>query len=134
MLNKTLLAETNILDQADAKIVSQTALKVFFNITKGWQLNAHEEMALLGEPARSTFFKWRKNEGPTISKDTLERISYIMGIYKALRLLFPNEAQSNAWPKKANQYFGGESALDFMLKGSVTHLSDVRRYLDSVRG
>ena len=88
-------------------------------------------MILLGEPARSTFFKWRKQEGPSISKDTLERISYIIGIYKALRILFPTEAQANAWPAKPNREFGDKSAVEFMCQGSVVHLSDVRRYLDA---
>ncbi|MFT4924047.1 MAG: hypothetical protein ACI8WB_000125 [Phenylobacterium sp.] len=129
-----MLSEVNILQQTDPKVVSQTALRVFFNITDGWQLSSQDTMVLLGEPARSTFFKWRKGEGPALSKDTLERISYVMGIYKALRLLFPTEEQANAWPKKVNKYYDGHSALDFMLKGSVTHLSDVRRYLDAMRG
>lgn len=124
----------NILDQKDPRVVSNTALKVFFNIANEWQLSSQDEMTLLGDPARSTFYKWRNGEGPVIPKDTLERISYVMGIYKALRLLFPTEDQANAWPKKPNRDFGGESALNVMLKGSVINLADVRRYLDAMRG
>ena len=129
-----MLVTNNILDQKDPKIVSNTALKVFFNITNEWQLSSQDEMTLLGDPARSTFYKWRNGEGPVIPKDTLERISYVMGIYKALRLLFPTEDQANAWPKKPNRDFGDESALNVMLKGSVINLADVRRYLDAMRG
>jgi hypothetical protein len=92
------------------------------------------EQILLGEPARGTFYKWRKGEGPVIAKDTLERISYVMGIYKALRVLFPSEAQANDWPHRANRDFSNNTAMSFMLQGSVTHLSDMRRYLDAMRG
>ncbi len=125
---------TQILQEADPKRVSSTALKVFFNITRGWGLSAQDEMCLLGDPARSTFYKWRSGDAPTLPKDTLERISYVMGIYKALRLLFPTEEQANAWPFKPNRDFGGESAINVMLKGSLVNLSDVRRYLDGMRG
>jgi hypothetical protein len=124
----------SILTAKDPKAVSLTALKVFFNITRAWGLKAQEERILLGDPASSTFYKWRNGQGPVIPKDTLERISYVMGIYKALRLLFPTEQQAWAWPRKENRYFGGDSALSVMLKGSVTSLADVRRYLDGMRG
>ncbi len=127
-------AARNILNKKDTKQVSQTALKVFFNITQEWGLSAQEEMSLLGEPARSTFYKWRQTQGPALPRDTLERISYVMGVYKALRVLFPTQAQANQWPKKINRDFGGESALSVMLKGSLINLADVRRYLDAMRG
>ncbi|MCP8689329.1 MbcA/ParS/Xre antitoxin family protein [Marinobacterium sedimentorum] len=122
------------LRQQDPKRVSQVSLKVFFNIASAWHLSREQEQVLLGEPARSTFYKWRKGEGPVLPRDTLERISYVMGIYKALRILFPTEDQANAWPAKANAYFGGESALTVMLQGSLINLADVRRYLDHARG
>jgi len=114
--------------------VSAIGLKVFFNITKEWGLSTQQERNLLGDPARSTFYKWRQADGPTIPRDTLERISYVMGVYKALRILFPTLDQANQWPKKANSHFGGETALSVMLKGSVMNLADVRRYLDAMRG
>ncbi len=129
-----MLAASDILAQKDPKAVSDTALKVFFNIAKAWGLSSQDEMILLGCPARSTFYKWRSGEGPAVPKDTLERISYVMGIYKALRLLFPTEDQANAWPNKPNRDFGGASALNVMLEGSVINLADVRRYLDAMRG
>lgn len=127
-------AAQEILHEKDPKEVSNTALKVFFNITRAWGLKAQEERVLLGEPANSTFYKWRNGEGPVVPKDTLERISYVMGIYKALRLLFPTESQACAWPRKPNRDFGEASALSVMLQGGVVNLADVRRYLDGMRG
>ncbi|HQW58332.1 MAG TPA: MbcA/ParS/Xre antitoxin family protein [Gammaproteobacteria bacterium] len=112
------------------------ALQAFFNITKNWGLNAEEEQILLGSPPRSTFFKWKKEKQGHLSCDTLDRISYLLGIYKALQILLPNEHAANEWIKKPNSapLFNGRSALDKMLAGKVIDLADVRRYLDAERG
>lgn len=55
-----------------------------------WRLSVEEQMTLLGLTARSTFFRWKKNPDTILPKDTLERISYILGIYRALQLLLPD--------------------------------------------
>lgn len=113
-----------------------TALTAFFNITAAWGLSAEEERTLLGSPPRSTFFKWKSDKSARLSADTVERISYVMGIYKALRILLPSEEAANHWIKKPNtaRGFNGKSALDRMLGGRVIDLADVRRYLDAERG
>jgi uncharacterized protein (DUF2384 family) len=120
----------------DAEELGATALTAFFNITTGWGLSAEEERTLLGSPPRSTFFKWKSEKNARLSADTLERISYVMGIYKALRILLPTEEGANDWIKKPNtgRGFNGKSALDRMLAGRVMDLADVRRYLDAERG
>lgn len=120
----------------DVEKIHATALTAFFNITKRWHLTTEEEQILLGYPPRSTFFKWKRELKGHLSKDTLERISYIMGIYKALRILLPNEKAAYQWPKKPNHapLFNGQTALEKMLGGQVIDLADVRRYLDAERG
>jgi uncharacterized protein (DUF2384 family) len=120
----------------DADELGATALTAFFNITAAWGLSAEEERTLLGSPPRSTFFKWKSERAARLSADTLERISYVMGIYKALRILLPTEESANDWIKKPNtaRGFNGRSALDRMLAGRVIDLADVRRYLDAERG
>jgi hypothetical protein len=120
----------------DAEELGATALTAFFNITAAWGLSAEEERTLLGSPPRSTFFKWKSERSARLSPDTLERISYVMGIYKALRILLPTEESANDWVKKPNtgRGFNGQSALDRMLAGRVIDLADVRRYLDAERG
>ena len=65
--------------------------------------------------------------GLTVSEEALIRISYVMGIYKNLRLLFPTESQANAWVRKPNRDFDGEPALNRMCED----LAAVRHYLDS---
>lgn len=120
----------------DENRLGATALKAFFNITEQWGLKAEDERVILGNPPRSTFFKWKKERQGRLSQDTLERISYVLGIYKALHILLPNHQQANAWLKKPNNAppFGGRSALTRMLGGQVVDLADVRRYLDAWRG
>jgi uncharacterized protein (DUF2384 family) len=111
------------------------ALKAFFGIAQKWQLNSEQERVLLGTP-KATFYRWKQQMDGALSQDTLERISYILGIYKALRILLPTEQAANAWIHKPNAapLFSGNSALDKMMKGHVVDLADVRRYLDAERG
>ena len=69
-----------------------------------------------------------------LGKDTLERLSYLAGIYKAVQLLFSDPVQWKNWVRKPNRDFGGTSALERMLGGRIVDLVDVRRYLDGWRG
>ena len=92
-------------------------------------------MTLLGLSARSTFFKWKRDSNVVLPRDTLERISYIVGIYKALQLLLPDDRAADEWVKQPNSAlgFGGRSALDRMLSGQVADLFLVRQYVDAER-
>lgn len=112
------------------------ALRAFFNIAAHWQLSTAEQRRLLGEPPPSTFFKWKKQQDGALSRDVLERISYILGIYKALQILLPDAARADRWIKAPNQapLFAGRSALEHMLAGNVSDLYAVRSYLDAERG
>lgn len=118
------------------KDLSGPALRTFFRIADLWRLSNDEQMILLGTPGRSTFFKWKRDRVGALPRDTLERISYILGIYKALQILLPNETAADSWVKRANSapLFGGKSALDRMLSGQVADLFTVRQYLDAQRG
>jgi uncharacterized protein (DUF2384 family) len=117
--------------------LSETGLRAFFKICEKWDLGTQEQMILLGGIPRSTFYKWKKGDGRTVRlpNDTLERLSYIVGIYRALHSLFTDEAIANRWiqwPSKS-PLFGGSSPKDRMLNGRVTDLAVVRKYLDAQR-
>lgn len=99
-----------------------------------WGVDNDVARTLLGSPGRSTFFSWKKGQGGPLSRDALERVSYVIGIYKGLQILFPVPAQADAWPSKPNEAFGGRSALDRMAAGNVADLHAVRAYVDHVRG
>ena len=112
------------------------ALRTFFRIAAAWQLSPDEQITLLGNPARSTFYKWKRDGAKELPRDVLERISYIFGIYKDLQILLPEPAAADAWIRNANtaHLFRGHSALDRMLSGNVADLYVVRQYLDAQRG
>lgn len=124
--------------QHQAEQIAKVAVKLFFQITDQWQLTDKQKLVLAGLNSRTTFHTWREkleqNKPIKLSRDTLERFSYIAGIYKALQLLFPTENQWQQWVHKPNRDFNGQSALDRMLGGNVMDLADIRRYLDAHRG
>lgn len=112
------------------------ALRAFFNIAQAWNLSAAQQRQLLGNPPSSTFFKWKRELSGSVPRDVLERISYVLGIYKALQILIPDETRADAWIATPNTapLFGGKSALERMLGGNVGDLYAVRQYLDAQRG
>jgi uncharacterized protein (DUF2384 family) len=117
------------------RVIDHDAVKRgFFRIMDAWEVRDADAQVLLGGPSRTTFYAWKKAEGGKLSHDTLERVSYVLGIYKALQLLFSNPDQADAWMKKPNAAFGGHSALRHALGGRVVDLAEVRQYLDFVRG
>lgn len=119
----------------DRRRLSAPGLKAFFRIANLWGLSNEEQMTLLGLTSRSTFFNWRRDPEVSLSKDTLERISYVLGIYKALRILLPDDRAADSWVREPNTapLFGGRSALERMLSGQVADLFVVRQYLDAER-
>ncbi|WGS54537.1 MbcA/ParS/Xre antitoxin family protein [Paraburkholderia sp. D15] len=117
--------------------MSAAGLRAFFNIARDWDLSAEEQIVLLGSPGRSTFFKWKAApETARLGRDTLERLSLLLGIYKALQILLPQASAADAWIKRPNSAppFGGRRALDRMLAGNISDLVAVRQYLDAMRG
>jgi hypothetical protein len=112
------------------------ALRAFFRIAQAWGLKSAEARRLLGDPPESTFYKWKKQQDGAPTRDVIERISYVLGIFKALELLFPDPTRADAWIRKPNAAlpFGGRSALERMLSGNVADLYVVRSYLDAQRG
>lgn len=116
--------------------MAAAGLRAFVRIAEAWGLSVDEQLRLLGQPPRSTFFAWRKApEKASVPRDTLERLSNLLGIYKSLQILLPDAAAADAWVRQPNTAmpFGGRSALDRMLAGNVSDLHLVRRYLDGVR-
>jgi len=121
----------------DPQRVSSAALQAFFNLSARWGLSAAHERILLGSPPESTFFKWKAEKAARrLGRDVLDRISYLLGIYKALNILLPSPRAADEWVKKPNAapLFQGRSALERMLGGSLVDLADVRRFLDAQRG
>jgi hypothetical protein len=117
--------------------LGRVAAKLFLAISSEWGLT-QEQRAIIAGVGRTTLHNWKHKveakEPIALPVDTLERLSYVSGIYKALQVLLPTREQWAEWIKKPNHDFGGQSALDRMLNGRVVDLADVRRYLDAQRG
>lgn len=108
-------------------------LRSFFKIAEQWKLNTNEQIKLLNVPP-STFHGWKANpDNARLTHDTLERISYVLGIYKNLHILLSNKESANSWVHRPNQapVCGGRPALDRMTSGNVSDLFLIRRYLDA---
>jgi len=128
------LGPSAVLD--DSARMSGPALRTFFSIADRWKLSTAERQKLLGLKS-STYFKYqRAAQSARLSRDTLERISYILGIYKALQILLPRREAADTWIRQQNSapVFNGYSPLHLMLAGKVSDLYLVRRYLDGERG
>lgn len=112
------------------------ALRTFFAIAAAWGLSAAETRTLLGSPPESTFYKWKAGKVGQVSRDVLERVSYVLGIWKALQILLPDAPAADTWIRRPNTAppFGGRPALERMLSGNVADLYLVRQYLDAERG
>jgi hypothetical protein len=123
-------------DPAVRKRFSAPAMRTFLNIARAWDLTVDQQRALLGWPAVSTFHKYKAGQIGTLSFDILTRISLVLGIYKALHILYPDKELADRWLKlpNANPLFGGKSALTRLTQGDIDSLYQVRRLLDSRRG
>ncbi len=103
------------------------------NLFRLWGVTDDQAAIILDLPRR-TFARWKAGEIGRIGRDGKARLSNLMGIHKALRIIFKEPARGYAWIKASNTAFGGRSALDIMLHGELTDLMRVRHYLDAERG
>jgi hypothetical protein len=110
---------------------------VFRMLVEEWDLNNEQQMRLLGLSSRQTLANWKKTPAAaTLSRDLQERLSYLLGIYKSLRILFPDPELARRWlfSANSNKAFGGEPPMHRMLNGLVVDLAFVRQFLDYERG
>jgi hypothetical protein len=131
--------ETSPLVDLSAKTERQrlgpAAIKAFLNIMQTWGVRDEDARALLGGMSNGRFYEMKKNPQRSLDTDTLTRISYLVGIFKALNILYSKEL-ADAWvlQPNANRIFGGETALAYMMKGGLPAMQVVRRLLDARRG
>ena len=111
-------------------------MRTFFQIAVVWQLSVVEQRALLGWPAASTYHKYKTGEHGALSFDTLTRLSLILGIYKSLQILYPEQGFADRWLRlpNSNATFGGATPLSLMINAGIDGLYRVRRLVDGRRG
>lgn len=114
--------------------LSQSAIDGFFAIMDKWQLPLERAGELLGGIPRSTVYKLKSAAG-TLRQDELTRISYVVGIYKALHILLPDKL-ADRWLTEPNDnlLFRGQAPVDYMVRAGIPGLQQVRSLLDAERG
>ncbi len=114
---------------AEAAAMFRAAVNLFGH----WGVTDAQAAVLMDLPVR-TYARWKSGESRRLSRDGKARLSNLMGIHKALRIVFSERRRGYEWIKKPNAAFDGRSALDVMLGGELTDLMRVRRVLDAERG
>ena len=114
--------------------LSQSAVDGLFRIADKWRISPETVGELLGGVPRSSVYKLKTAAG-TLRQDELTRISYIVGIYKALHILLPSE-HADRWMTQPNDHFlfAGRAPLEYILRNGIPGLERVRGYLDAARG
>lgn len=123
-------------DAAERKRLSPSAIKVFFTILDKWEVGEKIGRDLLGGISRGQFYNLRQQGvKKSLDQDKLQRISYLVGIFKALNILY-SEKLADAWvslPNK-NRLFRGTTPIQHMAAGGIPSMMTVRRLLDARRG
>jgi hypothetical protein len=109
------------------------AIEGFFGIMERWGVENERARRILGSPAERTFFEWKKGKAVRVPEDTLRRIGYVAGIWKALQIVYSDATLADSWVKRPNAFFGGQTPLERMAAGDVTDLAAVRAYIDAAR-
>lgn len=115
--------------------LSPAAIRGFLQLSKCWKLRDEDARNLLGGVSNGAYYALKRRPRKTLDQDKLTRISLLVGIFKALNILYSHKL-ADAWVQLANTnpMFGGETPLSYMLKGGVPAMIRIRQILDARRG
>jgi hypothetical protein len=120
--------------RAERERLSVPALKAFFNIMARWKVRDEEARALLGGVSNGPFYEMKRKPARLLETDRLMRISFLIGIFKALNILH-GRTLADQWVQLPNRnpIFGGQTPLGFMIRGGLPAMQTVRRLVDARR-
>jgi hypothetical protein len=130
IVNTFAAAGKTLITDEEAGALARTTVNLF----KVWNLSDAEACTLLGGISSRTWARWKDGNIGRIDRDLRMRMAHLMGIHKGLRYLFKDPARGYAWIRKPNGAFGGQSALELMLRGEMSDLSQLREWIDAERG
>ncbi|HTZ58447.1 MAG TPA: antitoxin Xre-like helix-turn-helix domain-containing protein [Acidobacteriaceae bacterium] len=123
--------------EEDRRRLTAAGLKAFFKIVERWKVTDEDARELLGGISNGTYYQWKGNPRATrtLDQDELTRISYLIGVYKALNILY-SQRLADQWMQLANTnpIFGGRPPLEYVLHGGIPAMETLRRLVDARRG
>jgi hypothetical protein len=127
-------APPDLADRTERERLSPAALRTFFTIMRRWEVRDEDARALLGGVTNGPFYEMKRDPARVLDADRLTRISYVVGIFKALNILHGRDL-ADAWVRlpNANPIFDGQTPLAYMVRGGLPALQTVRRLLDARR-
>ena len=125
---------TDLTARAARERLSAPALKAFFNIMRRWSIRDEDARALLGGVSNGPFYEMKRHPNRVLDTDRLTRVSYLIGIFKALNILH-GRALADEWIRlpNANPILNGQTPLDYMIRGGLPAMQTVRRLVDARR-
>ena len=120
--------------RAERERLSPAALKAFFTIAARWKVRDEDARALLGGVSNGPFYEMKRDPERVVDTDRLTRISYLIGIFKALNILH-SRSLADQWVTlpNSNAIFAGQTPLAYMIRGGLPAMQTVRRLLDARR-
>lgn len=125
----------DLTSKGERERLSPAAVRAFFNIMQRWSVRDDDAKLLLGGLSNGPYYELKKNLDRTLDSDRLLRVSYLIGIFKALNILYSAEL-ADQWVRlpNSNRLFGGQTPLAYMINGGLPAMQNVRRLLDARRG
>ena len=126
---------TDLSDRQVQRRLSPAALRAFFKIAQLWSVRDEDARRLIGGLSNGTFYQLKQRRGKALDQDKLTRISVIVGIFKALNILYSRKL-ADAWIRLPNRnpMFAGDTPLEYMRRGGLPAMLRVRQLLDARRG
>jgi len=121
-------------DRTERERLSPDAARAFFNIMARWKIRDSDARQLLGGISNGAYYALKKGSVRTLDEDRIRRISYLVGIFKALNILHGIEL-ADRWMQlpNRNRIFGGMTPHEYLMRGGLPAFATVRRLLDARR-
>ena len=125
----------DLTSKGERERLSPSAVRAFFNIIDRWDVRDEDARVLLGGVTNGPFYDMKRKPNRVLETDRLLRISYLIGIFKALNILYSKKL-ADAWVRlpNSNRIFGSQTPLAYMMTGGLPAMQNVRRLLDARRG
>lgn len=123
-------------DAATRERLTPVGVKAFLRIIERWKVRDQDARALLGGISSGSYYSLKKSpDRRALDQDVLTRISLLIGIFKALNILYSRRL-ADAWMTLPNEnpMFMKATPLHYVLRMGLPGMMEVRQLLDARRG